>query len=258
MLEWADVLSIFSGAIVGLVLGLIGGGGSILAVPLLLYLVGVTDPHVAIGTSAVAVSANALLGLVGHARAKTVKWPCAATFAAAGIVGAWLGSSLGKTIDGQALLSFFALAMIAVGLNTLLVKRPEGAADVTITPAIAAKLVGFGGATGAAAGFFGIGGGFLIVPGLMAGSGMAMLNAVGSSLVSVFALGATTAANYALSDLVDWRVAGLFVAGGILGSAAGLQGAKRLSQKRGLLSLVFGWLVLFAGAYVLARSLLAV
>jgi hypothetical protein len=129
---------------------------------------------------------------------------------------------------------------------------------VTITPAIAAKLVGFGGATGAAAGFFGIGGGFLIVPGLMAGSGMAMLNAVGSSLVSVFALGATTAANYALSDLVDWRVAGLFVAGGILGSAAGLQGAKRLSQKRGLLSLVFGWLVLFAGAYVLARSLLAV
>jgi len=258
MLEWADVLSIFSGAIVGLVLGLIGGGGSILAVPLLLYLVGVTDPHVAIGTSAVAVSANALLGLVGHARAKTVRWPCAATFAAAGIVGAWLGSSLGKTIDGQALLSFFALAMIAVGLNTLLVKRPEGAADVTITPAIAAKLVGFGGATGAAAGFFGIGGGFLIVPGLMAGSGMAMLNAVGSSLVSVFALGATTAANYALSDLVDWRVAGLFVAGGILGSAAGLQGAKRLSQKRGLLSLVYGWMVLFAGAYVLARSLLAV
>lgn len=258
MLEWADVLSIFSGAIVGLVLGLIGGGGSILAVPLLLYLVGVTDPHVAIGTSAVAVSANALLGLVGHARAKTVKWPCAATFAAAGIVGAWLGSSLGKTIDGQALLSFFALAMIAVGLNTLLVKRPEGAADVTITPAIAAKLVGFGGATGAAAGFFGIGGGFLIVPGLMAGSGMAMLNAVGSSLVSVFALGATTAANYALSDLVDWRVAGLFVAGGVLGSAAGLQGAKRLSQRRGQLSLVFGWLVLIAGAYVLARSLLAV
>lgn len=258
MLEWADVLSIFSGAIVGLVLGLIGGGGSILAVPLLLYLVGVTDPHVAIGTSAVAVSANALLGLVGHARAKTVKWPCAATFAAAGIVGAWLGSSLGKTIDGQALLSFFALAMIAVGLNTLLVKRQDGDSDVTISPAIAAKLVGFGGATGAAAGFFGIGGGFLIVPGLMAGSGMAMLNAVGSSLVSVFALGATTAANYALSDLVDWRVAGLFVAGGILGSAAGLQGAKRLSQKRGLLSLVFGWLVLFAGAYVLARSLLAV
>jgi hypothetical protein len=258
MLEWADVLSIFSGAIVGLVLGLIGGGGSILAVPLLLYLVGVTDPHVAIGTSAVAVSANALLGLVGHARAKTVKWPCAATFAAAGIVGAWLGSSLGKTIDGQALLSFFALAMIAVGLNTLLVKRQDGDSDVTISPAIAAKLVGFGGATGAAAGFFGIGGGFLIVPGLMAGSGMAMLNAIGSSLVSVFALGATTAANYALSDLVDWRVAGLFVAGGVLGSAAGLQGAKRLSQRRGQLSLVFGWLVLIAGAYVLARSLLAV
>lgn len=256
MAQWADIFSILSGAIVGLVLGLIGGGGSILAVPLLLYVVGVKDPHVAIGTSSVAVSANALLGLLGHARAKTVKWPCAATFAAAGILGAWLGSSLGKTIDGQALLSFFALAMIAVGLNTLWVKRPEGDADVAITPAIAAKLVGFGGATGAAAGFFGIGGGFLIVPGLIAGSGMAMLNAVGSSLVSVFALGATTAANYAFSNLVDWRVAGLFVAGGVFGSLLGLRAAKHLSQRRGQLALIFGWIVLVAGIYVLTRSLL--
>ena len=76
-----DVLAVLSGGAVGFSLGLIGGGGSILAVPLLLYVVGIGDAHVAIGTSALAVSANAFGNLVGHWRAGNVKWPCAATFA---------------------------------------------------------------------------------------------------------------------------------------------------------------------------------
>jgi uncharacterized membrane protein YfcA len=83
-----DVLSVLSGTIVGLVLGLVGGGGSIIAVPLLLYAVGVGSPHVAIGTSAIAVSLSALANLFGHARAGKVKWPCAISFSAAGIAGA--------------------------------------------------------------------------------------------------------------------------------------------------------------------------
>ncbi|NWH08132.1 MAG: sulfite exporter TauE/SafE family protein [Alphaproteobacteria bacterium] len=257
MSELADALAVLSGAVVGFVLGLIGGGGSILAVPLLLYGVGMESTHLAIGTSAVAVSANALMGLVGHAHSGTVKWPCAATFAGAGILGAWLGSSLGKAVDGKALLSLFAVAMIAVGVNTLLARKADGDADVAINPRIAAKLLGLGGATGIAAGFFGIGGGFLIVPGLMMGSGMAMLNAVGSSLVSVFALGAATAANYAVSGLVDWHIATLFVAGGFFGSLAGIRAAKSLAERRGLLTQVFGWIVVVAGLYVLAHSLLS-
>ena len=77
-----DLLSVLAGGIVGFSLGLIGGGGSVLAVPLLLYVVGVRDPHVAIGTSALAVALNAFANLAQHARAGTVKWPCAATFAA--------------------------------------------------------------------------------------------------------------------------------------------------------------------------------
>ena len=91
-----DVLAIFSGSIVGFVLGLIGGGGSILAVPLLVYVVGVSSPHVAIGTSAVAVALSALANLWGHARAGHVKWRCALVFAAAGSAGAVLGSTFGK------------------------------------------------------------------------------------------------------------------------------------------------------------------
>ena len=71
------LLSIASGSLVGFTLGLVGGGGSILAVPLLVYVVGVPSPHVAIGTSAIAVAASAAANLVGHARANTVKWPCA-------------------------------------------------------------------------------------------------------------------------------------------------------------------------------------
>ena len=114
-----------SGGAVGFSLGLIGGGGSILAVPLLLYVVGIGDPHVAIGTSALSVAANAFANLLGHWRAGNVKWPCAATFALAGILGAAIGSTIGKLVDGQQLLFLFALAMIVVGVAML---RPRAAA----------------------------------------------------------------------------------------------------------------------------------
>ena len=94
------VMGVLSGGVVGFTLGLVGGGGSILAVPLMVYLVGVRDPHVAIGTSALAVAANALIGLTNHARKRNVKWRCAAAFAIAGVLGAWFGAMLGKAMDG--------------------------------------------------------------------------------------------------------------------------------------------------------------
>ena len=117
-----------SGGAVGFSLGLIGGGGSILAVPLLLYVVDIGDPHVAIGTSALSVAANAFANLFGHWRAGNVKWSCAVTFALAGVVGAAIGSTLGKLVDGQQLLLLFlfALAMIAVGVAML---RPRAARE---------------------------------------------------------------------------------------------------------------------------------
>src|SRR5271169_838395 len=158
-LSWAqDALAVASGGAVGFSLGLIGGGGSILAVPLLLYVVGIRDAHIAIGTSALAVSVNAFANLIGHWRAGNVRWPCAATFAIAGIAGAAIGSTLGKLVDGQQLLFLFALVMIAVGVAMLRPRSAGGDADVRMTPSIAVRLVMIGLAVGAISGFFGIGG----------------------------------------------------------------------------------------------------
>ncbi|WP_308515865.1 sulfite exporter TauE/SafE family protein [Sphingomonas flavescens] len=251
------LLGAFSGALVGFVLGLVGGGGSILAVPLMVYLVRVPQPHVAIGTSALAVAANAAMGLVSHHRIGNVKWRCAALFAVAGIVGAAIGSTLGKAFDGQKLLFLFALVMIVVGVLMLRRRAHTGNAGVRLGRDNALKLLLFGFGAGLFSGFFGIGGGFLIVPGLIAATGMPMLNAVGSSLVAVTAFGLTTAANYALSGLVDWPLAGLFIAGGFLGSMAGTRAAKRLSGG-GHLSTVFAALIFLVAAYMLWKTGLAV
>src|SRR6187431_623295 len=102
-----SALGLASGSLVGFTLGLVGGGGSILAVPLMVYLVGVSNPHVAIGTSALAVAANAATALFSHARAGTVKWRCAGLYAGAGVAGAFAGSTAGKAVDGRQLLFLF-------------------------------------------------------------------------------------------------------------------------------------------------------
>ncbi len=249
-----SVLALLSGSLVGFSLGLIGGGGSILAVPLLLYVVGIGDPHVAIGTSALAVSVNAFINLIGHWRAGTVKWPCASVFAAAGILGAALGSSLGKVVDGQKLLALFSLAMIAVAIAMLRPRASGGNADVRITRRIALQLIAVGLAAGAVSGFFGIGGGFLIVPGIMLGSGMPILNAIGSSLLSVGVFGLTTAANYALSGLVAWGIAAEFIVGGVLGGWLGTRLALKLSASRTLLTRIFAAAIVAVALYMLART----
>ena len=244
------ITAIASGALVGALLGLFGGGGSVLATPLLLYVVGIDDPHVAIGTSAAAVAVNALINLVGHGRGGRVKWPCATVFAVAGLAGSFLGSSLAKQVDGRQLLLFFALAMAAIALSML--RRPKGEGDpqVHITWRLTLKLAPLGLLTGVAAGFFGIGGGFLIVPGLMAATGMTLANAAASSLLSVALFGAATSANYAASGLVNWPVAGLFILGGLAGGWVGLRGAGVLAARALLARRLFAGLVLVVAAYV--------
>lgn len=248
------ILGALSGGLVGFVLGLVGGGGSILAVPLMVYVVGVTNPHVAIGTSAFAVAANAATGLAGHARHGHVKWKCAAVFAVSGIVGAAIGSTLGKNFDGQRLLFLFALVMIGVGFLMLRRRGSIGNPEVQLARENAPKLVGYGLGAGLFSGFFGIGGGFLIVPGLVAATGMPIINAIGSSLLAVTSFGLTTSANYAISDLVDWPLALVFIAGGLAGGIIGTRMAKGLSAKRGLLTTLFAGLIFVVAAYMLWRS----
>ena len=249
-----DALTLASGSVVGFSLGLIGGGGSILAVPLLIYVVGISNAHVAIGTSALAVSANAFGNLLGHWQAGNVKWPCAATFAVSGVIGAAIGSSLGKLVDGQALLFLFALAMMAVGVAMLRPRAAAGDPGIRITPAIAVRLAAIGLLVGAFSGFFGIGGGFLIVPGIMLGSGMPILNAVGSSLLSVGTFGLATALNYAVSGLIAWKTAALFIAGGLAGGLAGTRVALRLAAERRMLTSTFAAVIFAVAAYMLVHT----
>lgn len=256
----ADLLTIAAGALVGAVLGLIGGGGSVLAVPLLVYGVGVPSTHVAIGTSAIAVSISAIANLLSHARAGNVKWPCAAVLSIAGVAGAFGGASVAKLVDGHRLLLMFGLLMIVVGATMLRRREKTGHADVALTAANAGRMLpslsvmGLG--VGLMAGFFGIGGGFLIVPGLMAATGMPIFAAIGTSLVSVAAFGATTAASYAVSGLIDWRVAALFIAGALMGGLAGVGLGRRLATQRDALQILFGVAVVLVGVYVCARSLM--
>lgn len=250
------LLGALSGGLVGFSLGLVGGGGSILAVPLMVYLVGVPNPHVAIGTSAFAVAANAATGLIQHARDHNVRWRCGLMYAGAGVIGAFGGSTLGKNFDGQKLLFLFAILMLVVGALMLRSRKAAGTPGAACNRTNAPKVLGYGLGTGAFSGFFGIGGGFLIVPGLIASTDMLMINAVGTSLVAVTAFGLTTAANYAVSGLVDWVLAAVFILGGVAGGFFGTRLAKRLSGG-GQLKTVFAGLIFVVALYMLWKSWMA-
>ncbi|QQS13345.1 MAG: sulfite exporter TauE/SafE family protein [Rhodospirillales bacterium] len=249
-----DPVTILSGALVGFSLGLIGGGGSILAVPLLLYVVGIGSPHLAIGTSAFAVSANAFSNLVPHALAGHVRWRPAGLFAGVGAAAAVGGASLGKLVDGQRLLVLFALVMLVVA-GAMLRPRAAGAAGaVPFDRGMALRVGGAALAVGLASGFFGIGGGFLIVPALLWSARLKMIDAIGSSLLAVGAFGLATTATYAAAGLVVWPTAVLFVIGGVVGGWLGAAAGARLSTSKTALTRVFAAAIGAVAVYMLWRS----
>jgi uncharacterized membrane protein YfcA len=253
-----DALGALSGSAVGFSLGLVGGGGSILAVPLMVFVVGVPNIHTALGTTAFVVAANAVVNLVSYARMGTVKWRCAAVFAATGMIGAFAGSSLSKTVDGERLLVLFAALMLTIAAFVFVRRTGPENDGVELGRDNVGKLVVTGALTGALSGFFCIGGGFLIVPALMFTTGMPFLNAVGSSLMVASGFGATAALNFALSGLVDWRLAAAFIVGGILGGALGCRLAKVLSGRRGLLNTLLACVIVAVAFYILGRSVTGV
>jgi uncharacterized membrane protein YfcA len=251
----AYAIAVGGGAVIGLLLAVFGGGGSVLATPLLMYGVGVRDPHVAIGTAAAAVSLNALVALGGQARGGHVKWPCALVFGGAGLAGSLIGAEFAKHVEGHRLLLWFAAAMALIGVSMLLPKKAEGDPDVRLDLALARRLAPIGLATGVAAGFFGIGGGFLIVPGLMAATGMTLKHAAAASLVSVALFGAATSASYAVSGLMNWPLFMALVAGGGIGALAGLPIAKALSNRAAQARQVFALMVVLVAGYVAWRAI---
>ena len=148
----------------------------------------------------------------------------------------------------------FGMMMLLVG--GLMLRRPHGdgrSAD-NVTRPVVAKLAGVGLLVGMLSGFFGIGGGFLIVPGLIVATGMPMIFAVGSSLVSVAAFGFATAGNYAMSGFVDWVLVAFFIGGGIAGSVIGRMAGRQLSSQKHMLTRVFAAVVGLVGIYVVVRG----
>lgn len=255
----ADLITGLSGALVGFILGLIGGGGSILAVPLLLYVVGMPSAHAAIGTSAIAVALSALANLVGAAARGLVKWPCALTFTLAGVLGSAIGAQLALAVPGARLIALFGGLMLVIGTLLLLRKNAEGDPDVRLTVTTARRMLpsilGLGLATGGLAGFFGIGGGFLIVPALMLATGMPITYAIGTSLVSITAFGLVTASSYAMAGEVVWRTVTWFVTGGLVGGIIGQLLGKSLENHKSVLQRLFAATLLLVGAYTIYRGL---
>jgi uncharacterized membrane protein YfcA len=249
-------LSIFSGIIVGFSLGLIGGGGSVLAVPLLLYVVGVRDVHTAIGTSALAVGVIAAINLVGHKRKNHVKFRQGITFALPGVGGTLLGAQLGLLTPSENLLMFFALFMGVIAV--LMLRKKSSKNNVQSSKQTSVMLIrknislsGF--AVGTMAGYFGIGGGFLIVPTLMYSGGLSIVEAIGTSLVSVSAFGLTTATSYFAAGNVDVLISLLFVVGGLAGGLLGIKMMDKIPKQ--ILAKIFAGLLFVISGYIMIQSL---
>ena len=149
--------------------------------------------------------------------------------------------------------------MLVVGILMMVKRNRAGNAEVRLSKATAwrlmPRLTGSGLAVGTLSGFFGIGGGFLIVPGLMLATGMPLIFAIGTSLVAVTAFGLTTAFNYAISGMVDWQLAFLFILGGVAGGVLGTWISKHLSKRGNALHHIFAVVVLVIGLWIVWQGI---
>ena len=249
------VLGVVSGALIGFTLGLIGSGAGILAVPLLVYLVGVKSIHEAVGTTAAVVTVNAITNCYTHARCGHVRWRAIGFFTLAGVFGAALGARLGKLLNGQDLLFLFGLLMLWISYQMW---RNRGKVPAVSSPngtrRIPASLgAGFG--VGALSGFFGVGGGFLIVPSLIWANGLSIIDAIGSSLAAITIFAGTGAASYALSGLVNWWLVVTLLAGGIVSGYFGSMLAGYLDKSRkGALNSLFVAVIAIVGLYIVWKQ----
>ncbi|MFI6417398.1 sulfite exporter TauE/SafE family protein [Streptomyces sp. NPDC050842] len=239
--------------LVGVSLGTLGGGGSILTVPLLVHLAG-QDAKEAIATSLFVVGVTSLAALVPHARAHRVRWRTGLLFGAFSMAGAYSGGRLAAYVPGTVLLVGFALMMLATAVAMLRTSRrgPErrrpARGDLPLRHVAAQGL-----AVGAVTGLVGSGGGFLVVPALAVIAGLPMGIAVGTSLLVIAMNSFAGLAGHLSGVTVDWRLALTVTAAAVAGSLVGGRLAGRVPQDA--LRTAFGWFVVVMGAFVLARQL---
>lgn len=251
--------------LVGLSLGLLGGGGSILVVPLLVYIAGL-EPREAIATSLVVVGATSLVSLIGHARRGKVQWRTGLLFGAAGMIGAFGGGLLGGRIPGPILMVAFAAMMLATAGAMLRQRKPgaqsgpakAGLAGAARTDAIRHshtlwRVLLDGLVVGAATGLVGAGGGFLVVPALVLLAGLPMSAAVGTSLLVIAMKSFAGFGGYLTAVSINWPLTAAVTLAAIAGSFVGVALTSRVPEDT--LRRASGFFVMAMGVVVLAQEL---
>ncbi|MGW3917319.1 sulfite exporter TauE/SafE family protein [Streptomyces sp. NPDC005070] len=239
------ILALAAGAVTGIALGALGGGGSVLTVPALIYLLGFT-PSAATTASLVIVTLTSATALSAHAREGTVRWRAGALFALAGLIPAALGGAVSGLLPPAVLTGAFALI---AGLAAFRMLRPSAGATGA-APAGTGRITGTGAGLGAVTGVLGVGGGFLAVPALVNVVGLRMRAAVGTSLLVITANSlAALLARAGTAQSVDWAVVAPFAGAAVLGAWDGKRLAARLSG--GTLQRIFAWALLAVAALML-------
>ena len=250
-------LALALGAVIGVMLGLLGGGGSILAVPALVYILGL-DIERAIPMSLIVIGIASAVGVAPKVFAHHVQWRLAAVFAATGIPATFLGTALGRHLPQPVLLVGFALVMVLAGIRMLQDTGATGTACTVGDKGInwrrcAPRSLPAGFVVGLLTGLFGVGGGFLIIPALVLMLGVQMPIAIGTSLLIIVANSAAGTVSHLSGAGIDWPITAAFVATAIVGSlVAGHYGAK-LDTAR--LQRWFAYLVFVVAAYVLVDTI---
>lgn len=251
-------LALALGAVIGVLLGLLGGGGSILAVPALVYVLGLGIEQ-AIPMSLLVVGTASAVGVLPKIRARQVQWRLAAVFAAAGIPAAFLGSAIGRHLPQPALLVGFAVVMLLAAIRMLQDTGSTGTACRVGDSGInwrrcAPRSIPAGFVVGLLTGLFGVGGGFLIIPALVLMLGVEMPVAIGTSLLIIVANSVAGVLSHVSGTSIDWTITTAFVGTAIIGSLVAGQLGTRLDHRR--LQHWFAYLVLAVAAYVLVDTIL--
>ncbi|MEV4765484.1 sulfite exporter TauE/SafE family protein [Micromonospora chokoriensis] len=244
-------LTIGLAVLIGVSLGLLGGGGSILAVPLLVYVADLPAKE-AIATSLLVVGATSVVGVIPHARAHRVRWRTGLIFGLAGMTGAYAGGRLAGLIPGGVLLTGFAVMMLATAVAMIRGRRDaDGRAAPHELPVPRVILDGV--VVGLVTGLVGAGGGFLVVPALALLGGLPMSVAVGTSLVVIAMKSFAGLAGYLSSVHIDWGLAAAVTAAAVVGSLVGGRLTARIPAD--ILRKAFGWFVVVMGVFVLGQQL---
>lgn len=244
------VLTIALAILVGVSLGVLGGGGSILTVPMLTYVAGI-DVKPAIATSLLVVGVTSAIAAISHSRAGRVRWRAAVIFGLAAMAGGYSGGLLAQFISGTALLIGFAVIMIAAGAAML--QGRSDAPDIDTDhhlPALKAILLGI--TVGAISGLVGAGGGFLLIPALVLLARLPMPIAVGTSLIVISMQSFAALAGHLATEHIDWRLATYVTAAAVVGALAGGRLVAFIDPVA--LRKLFGWFVLLMASVMLAAE----